>query len=205
MEFAIVVPVLFLLVIGMLEFAFVMRDYLAVSSSTRVGARIAATGANAGQGTCPGLPIICVPGNVPALAQDAADAIQQAGTAMPQDTIDYILVYKSNDKGYPGSAGNTTMPTMTACTTSVADCVAFRWAKTIDRFVYVGGAWNSTLIYACAPTAGNTNGPDSVGVFMQATHPYLSKFFGQTITLSNRSVMQFEPLAINQCASGQHQ
>ncbi len=40
---------------------------------------------------------------------------------------------------------------------------------------------------------------------MQATHPYLSKFFGQTITLSNRSVMQFEPLAINQCASGQHQ
>jgi Flp pilus assembly protein TadG len=57
-EFAIVVPVLFLLVIGMLEFAFVMRDYLAVSSSTRVGARIAATGANAGQGTCPGLPII---------------------------------------------------------------------------------------------------------------------------------------------------
>ncbi len=113
MEFAIVVPVLFLLVIGMLEFAFVMRDYLAVSSSTRVGARIAATGANAGQGTCPGLPIICVPGNVPALAQDAADAIQQAGTAMPQDSIDYILVYKSNDKGYPGSAGNTTMPTMT--------------------------------------------------------------------------------------------
>ena len=86
MEFAIVVPVLFLLVIGMLEFAFVMRDYLAVSSSTRVGARIAATGANAGQGTCPGLPIICVPGNVPALAQDAADAIQQAGTAMPQDS-----------------------------------------------------------------------------------------------------------------------
>lgn len=205
-EFAIVVPVLLLLVIGMLEFAFVMRDYLSVSSATRVGSRVASTGASAGPGTCPGAPIVCVPAKVPALAQNAADAIQQAGLGMPQDYIDYILVYDSNDKGYPGSAGNATMPARDECGNSTyPNCVAFRWAPTINRFVYVTGAWDSSTIYACPPTASNPDGPDSVGVFMQATHPYLSRLFGATMTITNRALNQFEPLPINQCAGGEHQ
>lgn len=205
-EFSIVVPVLLLLIIGMLEFAFVMRDYLSVSSATRTGVRVASTGASAGPGTCPGPPIVCVPAGVPKLAQAAADAIQQAGLGMPQEYIDYILVYDSNDKGFPGSAGNTTMPSMTQCGVSpYENCVAFRWAPTISRFVYVGGSWDSTTIYACPPSAGNPDGPDAVGVFMRATHPYLSRLFGATMTITNRAVMQFEPLPVNQCAPGKHQ
>ena len=209
-EFAIVVPVLLLLILGMLEFAFVMRDYLSVRSATSVGARTASTGASAGPGTCPGLPV-CSPANpstydYPALAQGAADAIQQAGSAMPQDYVDYLLVYESNDKGYPGAAGNTTMPTMAQCGTSpYVNCVAFKWAKAIDRFVYVGGTWNSSTIYACPPSASNVNGPDAVGVFMHATHPYLSGLFGKTLSITEKTVLQFEPLPINQCAGGQHQ
>ena len=37
----------------------------------------------------------------PMLAQLAANAIQQAGTAMPQDQINWILVYNANTAGYP--------------------------------------------------------------------------------------------------------
>jgi len=211
-EFAIVIPVLLVLVIGMLEFAFVMRDYLSVGSATRTGVRVASTGAGAGPGTCPGLPIVCVPASVPALAQNAADAIQQAGSAMPQDYVDYIMVYEANANGYPaGTANDTTrltMPSQTECA-SIGDCVTFRWAKSIDRYVYVSGTWDSSTIYACAPQSPSDPGPDSVGVYMHATHPYLSRLFGATLTITNRAIMQFEPLAQKVCngngpASGGH-
>lgn len=204
-EFAIAVPILLVLIIGMLEFAFVMRDYLSVSSSARVGVRVAATGASAGQNPCPGGAFDCSAADVPRLAQLAADAIQQDGTGMPQDYIKYILVYKANDKGFPGSSGNTTMPSFDGCQAAGMNCIAFRWAPSINRFVRVGGSWDSSTIYACPPTSSNVDGPDSVGVFMRAEHPYLSRLFGSSLSITNRAVMQFEPLPVNQCASGQHQ
>jgi hypothetical protein len=193
-EFAIVVPVLLLLVIGMLEFAFVMRDYLSVSSSVRVGVRIAATGAGAGPGTCPGLPVICTPGNTPALAQAAADAIQQAGTAMPQDFIQYVWVYQANTDGFPGSATTQAQADAAGCAT-VANCVVFKWNKTLNRFLYDGGTWVSSTINACL----NSPNAQSVGVFMRANHPYLSRLFGSSISLTDRAVMKFEPLATREC------
>lgn len=191
-EFAIVVPVLLLLVFGMLEFAFVLRDYLSVSSSVRVGARVASTGAGAGPGTCPGPPVICVPSGVPALAQAAADAIQQAGTAMPQNLIDNIWVYRANASGFPGAATTQTAADAAGCS---SDCVVFRWNDTIGRFVYQSGTWDSTTINACI----NSAQAQSVGVMMRATHPYLTGFFGSTITLRDRAVMKFEPLEIRSC------
>ena len=78
-EFAIVVPVLLLLLMGMLEFAFVMRDYLSVASSVRVGARIASTSEGIKQGTCPGLPVVCSPANTPALARQECRRLDPAG------------------------------------------------------------------------------------------------------------------------------
>lgn len=205
-EFALVLPALLLLVLGMLEFAFVMRDYLSVASATRTGARAASTGASAGPGTCPGPPITCVPSAVPALAQRAADSIQQAGSAMPQDAIDYILVYKANNKGFPGPANSTTIPSLTACGTGVyTDCVAFRWASVANRFVYVSGSWDSSTINACAAQNVGDPGPDSVGVYMHATHPYFSKMFGATMGIDNKAVLRFEPLPVNECAPGRHQ
>ncbi len=182
----------------MLEFAFVMRDYLSVASSVRVGARIAATGAGSGPGVCPGLPVICSPGNTPALAQNAADAVQQAGTAMPQDLIQYIWVYKANSSGFPGTATTLGAADAAGCAT-IGNCVVYRWSKPLDRFIYDGGTWVSSTINACLPT------PDAVGVLMRANHPYLSKLFGSTLTLTDRAVMRFEPLPANQCAAGAHQ
>jgi hypothetical protein len=193
-EFAIVVPVLLLLVVGMLEFSFVMRDYLSVASSVRVGARMASTSEGIKQGTCPGLPVICSPSNTPALAQYAADAIQQAGIAMPQDLIQYIAVYKANANGYPGTA--TSMPADSAGCVALGNCVVYRWSKSLDRFVYDGGTWTSASINACLPT------PDSVGVFMRANHPYLTKMFGSTMSITDRAVMRLEPLPANTCAPG---
>lgn len=198
-EAAIVVPLLCLLVFGMIEFAFVMRDYASVSSMVRTGARIASTGAGAGPGTCDtdaDAPP-CTPTSSPALAQSAADAIQRSGETADPELINYILIYKANLQGYPGADGNTTMPT--DCT-GFANCVMFKWRPTLSEFRYASGSWNSATINACFPTA-----IDRVGVYMDATHPMMTGLFGDSIDLKDRAVMDFEPLKSDSCHANDHQ
>jgi len=198
-----VMPILALLVFGIIEFGFLLRDYAGVSSLVRTGARIASTGADHGPGTCDtssGAPV-CTPASSPALAQEAADAIQRSGIASNPDQIQYILVYKANDKGFPGPDGGTTMP---ADCSGVANCVKFVWRPTVDKFKFNSGAWNSTTISACFP-GNSTNPMDRVGIYLKANHQMLTGLFGSSITLSDRAVMDFEPLATQSCGSGQHQ
>lgn len=193
-EAALVVPVLLILVFGMIEFAFVMRDYAGVSSLVRSGARTAATGADHGRATCvtaTGVP--CAPGTTPALAQEAADTIQRSGSATNPDQIEYILIYKSNDKGYPGVDGLTAMPT--ECP---ANCVKFTWRAANDQFKYASGMWDSQTISACFPGTPSA-AMDRVGIFIKAKHPMMTGLFGASISISDRAVMNFEPLATGNC------
>jgi hypothetical protein len=197
-----VTPILLIVVLGIIEMGFLMRDHNVVVSNTRVGARIASTGAGAGPGTCavgPEEPP-CTPASAPALAQMAADAIQRSGSAMPVDQIKYILVYKANDKGYPGVDGATTMPT--TCS-GYSNCVRFTWRASADKFRYAEGSWNSTTISACFPGTG-ANPLDRVGIQMVAEHKMMTGLFGATVTLEDHAVMNFEPLATQSCASGSH-
>lgn len=210
-EFAIVVPVLLLLLLGILEFAFVMRDSLSVSSAVRVGTRTAASGLGSGMCTV----AACgagVPARVPLLAQASADAIQRAGTAMNQDLIDNIWIYEANTYGYTslwnngdGSAAPTLVSEYTSkdqmlaagCTAST-HCIEYRWVDAQNRFRYVAGGWDVKWVNGCI-----TRTP-GVGVYMKAQHPYITRLFGATLTLDDRSVMVFEPLPSNICLPGQH-
>ncbi len=197
-EAALVLPILALLVFGMIEFAFVMRDYAVIASDTRIGARLASTAANSGPGTCnntdPAAPP-CTNGDSPALAQLAADAIQRSGSAMNPDNINYVLIYKANDKGYPGADGNTTMPS--SCGT-VANCVKFTWVKSQNAFRYADGKWLSSTISACFPgTAANPL--DRVGIYLDTTHKMITGMFGAKLNLSDSTVMNFEPLPTESC------
>jgi hypothetical protein len=202
-EAALVVPLLCILVFGMIEFAFVMRDYASVSNSVRTGARIASTGADAGPGTCETGTAAppCTSTSSPALAQEAADAIQRSGSAMPPDSINYMLVYKANSAGYPGAESNRTMP---ANCTSTANCVMFTWRPALDAFRYANGTWTSTSISACFP--GSATYPmDRVGIYLNATHKMMTGLFGSGLTLDDRAVLDFEPLATQSCGANQHQ
>ena len=189
-EFAIVVPVLLLILLGILEFAFVLRDYLSVSSAVRVGARTASTGAGAKASDVPR----------PAAGRD--DAVCRAspsrnwrspprtpssgpGTAMPQDTIDEIWVYRANSAGFPANtyfndhgvaqpdlgAQNEADMITAGCTTA---CVKYQWIDSQNRFRYVGGSWDYQQINGCIKDA------DAVGVYMKATHPMLTSWFFPT-------------------------
>src|SRR5262245_42685421 len=96
-EAALVTPLLVLLVFGIIEMSLVMKDTVSVNSSVRVGARVASVSAGTGPGTCPTGPTAppCTPAQAPALAQAAADAIQRSGTAMPKDSIEWVMIYEA--------------------------------------------------------------------------------------------------------------
>jgi hypothetical protein len=189
-EFALVVVLLLTLAFGIIEFSLLLRDYVSVGSAVRVGARIASAEAGGGPATCPTTPTPpppCTPTSAPKLAQDAADAIQREGTAMPKGNIDEIWVYKANASGLPGSA--TTLASATCST----NCVRYVWIDSVGRFQYASGSWASTSISACIGSS------DAVGVLMKATHHFLTGMFGVTRSLSDRTVMQFEPLPTDSC------
>jgi len=48
LEAALTFPILLLLILGIIELTFLMRDHAVVVSDTRIAARVASTGANAG-------------------------------------------------------------------------------------------------------------------------------------------------------------
>ena len=196
-EAALVLPILFTVMFGIVDLSLLVRDEISTTSAARVAARIAATGAGAGPGTCAtgaDAPP-CTPQSSPALAQAAADAIQRSGMSMPKDSIDYILVYKANDKGYPGADGNTTMPTSCA---GYQNCVLFTWRDADDKFRFNSGAWASTSINGCL------NQSDLVGVYLHASHTWASGIFGSTVGVDDRAVSRFEPLDPQTCAPDAH-
>lgn len=196
-------PILATFVFGIVEVSFLLRDYATVASDVRIGARIASTGADAGPGGCTpgpdGPP--CVPASVPLIAQRAADAIQRSGSALPPDAIDHVLIYQANAEGFPGANGSTFMPATCA---GVPNCVRFTWVRSRDAFRYADGAWASAQISACFPGT-ETDPLDRVGVHLQARHQTLTGLLGRSFTLSERAVMDFEPLPTQTCAAGQHQ
>lgn len=203
-EFAILALLLVTILFGIIEFAFVMRDWSSVSAATRAGVRTAATGA--GSGPCvvlgvekcgPGVPV-----GVPLLAQQAADSIQRAGTAMPQDSIDGIWVYRANTSGFPGpdtvdTGGEATTWLNANCiSTNNNNCVYYRWVDNQKKFRWQGGLWTSSTINACI----NDANAQSVGVIMKATRPFFTGLFPWvSLPLTDRSVAKFEPLPNTSC------
>ena len=190
-EFALIAMPLILLLFMIIEAAFLMKDYVSVSSAVRAGARTAAASADGGPGTCEASanPPPCTPASAPALAQAAADSIQTTATALSSDDIDFVLIYKPGTNGFP--AGQSSL-------TCGSNCVKYVWDSGLSKFRYSSGSWSSASVNACL------NDPlrDSVGVGMQVTHTMVSGCFGATKTIQERTVMQFEPLESDRCKPG---
>ncbi|PUA81606.1 TadE/TadG family type IV pilus assembly protein [Nocardioides currus] len=190
-EFALIAMPLILLMFMIVESAFLMKDYVAVNSAVRNGARTASASGGAGPGTCEASanPPPCTPANAPAFAQGAADAIQTTATSLDTNDIDWLLIYKPGANGYP--AGQTSL-------TCGSNCVKYVWDSGLSKFRYSSGSWASASINACLNDAAR----DSVGVGMQVTHKMVSGFFGASKAIQERTVMQFEPLESDRCKPG---
>ena len=175
-EAALLLPVFLVLVFGVVEWSLVMRDEVAVSSAVRTGVRVAS-----------------IPASVTAtnITQPTADAIRKAGSVMPKDNIDYILVYQANNKGYPLPDGNTAM----TCANAGSTCVKHTWNDVTNKFDTTAGTWDPALLNTCA---GDPNA-QSVGVYLKASHPMLTRFFGSTRSIDDRAVLRFEPRPRSVC------
>lgn len=196
-EFALVVPLLLTFLLGTVELGLYMKDYVSMSSSVRAGARSASAAADAGPGTCEASanPPPCTPVNAPALAQAAADTMQTAGTAMKSEDIQWVMIYSANPAGYPGTM--TSIPD--SCTTK---CVKYVWDSGLNKFRYSSGSWTSATVNACL----NDDNRESVGVALRADHNWLTGLVGGLMggnkVMTERTVMQFEPLTQDSCKPG---
>ncbi|CAM3524828.1 TadE family protein [Nocardioides zeicaulis] len=202
-EFALTVPILLTFLLGTVELGLYMKDYISMSSSVRAGARSASAAADAGPGTCEASasPPPCSPASVPAFAQAAADTMQTAGMAMNSQDIQWVMIYKANANGYPGSA--TSIPSSCG---GVANCVVYVWdpgvvtANGTGRFRYASGSWASASVNACL------NETDAVGVALRANHNWMtglvSGLMGGNKVMTERTVMKFEPLEQDRCKPG---
>jgi Flp pilus assembly protein TadG len=165
-EAALVTPLLVLIVFGIIEFGMFFKDLLGVTSAVRAGARIAS--AEPGTAT---------------FAQDAADQVAQAATAVHLSSTSELWVYKATGTtGQPGS-----------CSSS---CIRFTWNPTTQKFVTTNaGAWPGSAQHACVTDTNR----DSVGVYLQVDHPTVTGLVLSDVTLKQFTVMNLEPIPAGSC------
>jgi hypothetical protein len=196
-EFAALVPVFMLLLLGMLEFGFAFDQNLTLEYATREGARVGSALANGGGD------LGCGVGESP--NRDTVDpqivaAVQRVlvspGSRVKPAPGMQVQIWKSNATG--GVVGGTTNTwtyvgfdgSGNGLGTEVVDGQRIAFVETSKN-------WN-----ACARTNGGTSGVDSIGVSLVHTYQFqtglsgILGFFGSSfnqLTMSDKTVMALNP------------
>jgi hypothetical protein len=72
-----------------------------------------------------------------------------------------------------------------------SNCMRFTWNPATEEMDYVSGSWSNPD--ACGATV------DSIGVYVQARHNYITGTFGSERFVGGHTVMRLEPLPTDQC------
>src|SRR5579875_2493253 len=115
-EAALITPIFFLVLIGIIEYGLVFKDQLAVTSAVRAGARMAS--AEPRQAT---------------FATDAAAQVAREGSALDLSNAKALWIYQADASGHPVGSGGT----FSSCATN---CDVFTWNG--SSFVQTSGSWN---------------------------------------------------------------
>lgn len=162
-EAAIIFLPLCLIVFGIIEYGFIFKDSLTISSATRAGARTASA----------------VPfSSDTQFYENTLKAVTVEASGLTFKGGEQLFVYKADGNGVPLS-GN-----LDSCTIS---CQGYTWnngSKTWARTS--GNGWALAARNACLGTA------DSVGIRLMIKHDALSGFF-KNMDLKEKTVMRFEP------------
>ena len=184
-----VFPILILLAFGAIEWTMVLKDQIEVTSVARAGARTASQ-----------LAPLQNPYVAPAesISLTTTKAIRSAASGLPFDAIDYILVYRANNVGFPGKPNSTVLD----CDATESTCDKLIWVPDDTKpgggsFVRDPGAvWNAVGINSCL----GESGAQSVGVYIKARHAMITGLFGGPKPLESRAVMKFEPQKPGRCS-----
>ncbi|HTY73150.1 MAG TPA: TadE/TadG family type IV pilus assembly protein [Actinomycetes bacterium] len=170
-EAALITPLLLFLLLGIIEVTMLLRDDIAVSASVRAGARTASAEPR-----------------TDGFTDDAAAQVTRAVASLDGAGLKAgeLWVYKAGPNGEAPDA----------CS---VDCVRYTWDG--SRFVRASGSWDPMTINACPMDAQHPDGPDAVGVMLRYRHFFVTGLFGTGVTLSDSSVLNFEPVPPTQgCA-----
>lgn len=213
MEAAIATPVFVALILGVVEGGLYMKDYLAVSSAVRAGARSASA---AGSDRTADLYTVL--------------NIGRESTGINRDQIEFVVIYKATGFGAgpttesgPGTGCQAGQPKAGVCNvyrpedfaraeaqvaeeTLQAKAAAAGQPRSLDLSkVWFGcvetgpNAYRSPDRYWCPTTRkvansdNNRQGPDYVGVWIKAKHPWVTGMFGDNQQMTDQSVIQIEP------------
>jgi hypothetical protein len=154
---ALVAPLLVLIVLGIAETAFLMKDNVALTSLVRESGHAAATS------------LVQQSGRTPELA-DVASVLTRDDAALAKGSVSELWIYKADSAGFP--AGNRGGDHFGRCRT---ECLAYTWNPATRTFDFAGGDWDAADIDACS---------DDVGVYMKASHDLLTGVFSRGIDIS---------------------
>lgn len=178
-EAAIVLPILIMVVMGIIELGFAFASASTANGTSRSGARLAAAAyATAGTGS----------DNQQAAADQIAATVtadlKNLTSAEPIGMTIYRVDPTATDGAPVGGYPDDNMAG--GCS---ANCFRYTWNGT--SMLHVGGSWPNPD--ACGMTL------DSIGVFVQVRHDYLTGFVGDSVYLDGHTVMRLEPLPTDQC------
>jgi hypothetical protein len=170
-EAAIVFPVLMTLVFGMLEFALVFMNASTVAGATRSGVRAGSASPR-------------VAGYEQGVLTAVTTALKSRSSATPQE----VWIYKADPASGLPLGGNLSSP---------SGCPA----NSCGRWVWSGSAWTQASATMWAPSSqsaclapASSTYPDSLGVYVKVQHSLITRLFGSSFTLSDKSVMRLEPI-----------
>lgn len=173
-EFALVAPVLMLLIFGGFEYGMFFKDYLTVANTTRTGARV---GSAAGSSADADYQIL--------------QSVKAAAAALPggSASIQQISIYKSASAG---GAPTTTCQTTSSATDKCNTYTASAFSQPASKF----GCGTGSIDSVWCPTTridSQAVGPDYIGVWVKTTHGFVTKLFGTSRTITDSVVMRIEP------------
>jgi hypothetical protein len=179
-EFALVVPVLVLLALGVVEYGLAWQDKLTVQTGVRTGIRVGSSG-----------------GALASTDQDVLLGIGSAVDSLRLSSVDWVMVYKpSAPDGTVPAACSTPTPHSVSGTCNTYSGAQLQQVLSGTAPASWFGCGGSALDRFWCPTsrqAFQSVGPDQLGVWVRATHNMLSGMFGPTVTVEDTAVMRLEP------------
>lgn len=179
-EAAIVLPVMVLVVMGIIEFGFAFGSSSTANGASRSGSRLAAA-AYATSGT--------ISANQKAAADQIADTVGADLVGLTSADPVGVVIYRADPTSTSGEpeGGFPADDLIGGCS---SDCYRYEWDG--DEMVYKSGNWPNPD--ACGLEL------DSIGVYVQAKHNYITGIIGSHVYVDGHTVMRLEPLPSDQCS-----
>jgi hypothetical protein len=184
-EMALVTPIFLLLIFGVMEFGFLLRNQLTINSAATESARAASVG-----------------GNDPDTDFLVLRTVEHGVASMGLQNIRQVVVYRA-------SGPDTDVPTacLTAPVTATATAGCNRYTAADFFLPLLDSSGNATGNFRCDTTSVDrywcpsdrtssllaAGGPDYVGVYIEANHDYVTGFFGASRIVRDQKVIRIEP------------